>query len=74
MAKTAAERMREYRKRQAGARRDLATLREENGRLAEDLAAAEASLEQARDRYSGVCREHGTALACPQCHGGGEYA
>jgi hypothetical protein len=67
MAKTVAERMVEYRKRQASGRRELASLRQENERLA-------AELEQARSvTPAAQCGACGTPLACPQCRGG-EYA
>ena len=51
-----------------------------NGRSeTEDLRALvadlEADLEQERnDRRTPRCQQCGTALACPRCHGGGEYA
>ena len=64
MAQTSAERMRAYRQRQAAARRELK-------RLTERL---EAELEQARAPAPARCQRCGTDLACPQCHGGGEYA
>jgi len=69
MPKTSAERQRDYRERQAGKRRELARLRA----LVADL---EAELEQARDprNVTSRCETCGTALACPSCHGGGDWA
>lgn len=80
MAKSAAERQQEFRKRVNAAalvalEGELASAleREEQWRAA--VADLEADLEQARSAPAPArCQECGTALACPQCHGGGEYA
>jgi transcriptional regulator GlxA family with amidase domain len=75
MAKTVAERMVEYRKRQAEGRRELVSLRQENERLLAAFASLEAELEQARDATPAArCGDCGTALACPRCHSGGDWA
>jgi hypothetical protein len=63
MAMTSAERQREYRRRQAAGRSELALLRGEIARL-------EADLEQALQAPAVPrCEDCGTPLACPACHG-----
>ena len=77
MARATAERQQEFRKRvNAGTvkllQSKLDSAIEHETELAVTVAGLEAELEQARAAAS--CPHCGTPLACPQCHGGGEYA
>lgn len=84
MAKTGMDRQREFRKRVNAAtlsalEGELAAEREQaDAQLAqrdEIIAALEADLEQARSAPAPArCQRCGTDLACPQCHGGGDWA
>lgn len=89
MGKTGAERQRDFRQRvNAAAVRaleaELAAALERGEQmdvivagLGARIDGLEAQLEQASgsaDRYCGICRDCGTALACPSCQRGDEFA
>ena len=74
MPKTQAEYQRGYRQRQAADRAELARLRTEREHLDEYIASLEAQLEQAASQHSGSCHSCGSALACPSCQRGDEFA
>jgi hypothetical protein len=80
MARTTADRQREFRKRvnaaaMAALEAELAAALGRESQMAAAVSGLEAELEQARSAPAPArCRECGTALACPQCHGAGEYA
>jgi hypothetical protein len=82
MNKSSAERQRDFRQRvNAAAVRtlesELAHAAERRGQMDAVIAGLEAQLEQARSvsgRHSGTCGACGTALACPQCSRGDEWA
>jgi hypothetical protein len=62
MAKTAAEKQRDYRRRQAAARLELRSLRAQVDALTAEL-----------ERAQSVCARCGGALACPSCYREGEF-
>ena len=64
---TNAERQAAWRQRQKDAQDELPRLRDY-------IADLEAQLEQARDASNARCGTCGTTLACPSCHGGGDWA
>jgi cell division protein FtsB len=74
MGASAAERQRDYRRRQAAARDELEVLRARVPALEADVERLSAELEDAlASRSAGRCAVHGTELACPRCYREGSW-